>query len=411
MSAATGRVPGSSSYPHRSVAGRKGQAPHAFRSLHRFVTEFRFAIGRVEQWAGLDQNCGVDLTDERATWTARRRRAGAMWTRAWARAWEAAKWFGRRRALMSVLMGLAAIAAVTYLVVAHREDMGATLAALPLASLAALLGLQVGVFFLRAEVWRTCSNEANGRVPGTHAHAGSGANFLFNNVNHALGPAARVAFLRRHLGREAPPASQVIAADAPGGLLDALLSVVLLLVASFTLGLDLWIPIVAGIAVVLLVPAAYLLRAKLGRRKVARALDVLVRPQSLVKVVLFMAVVYAVQVFRTWLILDVVGLEPSLFAAALVFVGTGLLGFLPVGPSAGAGASLAIFGSAGVAAATTAGLALSLTAIAGALAYCVLAAVAVLVRRIVIAARVRRALAQARALRAARARPALQGAA
>jgi hypothetical protein len=88
-----------------------------------------------------------------------------------------------------------------------------------------------------------------------------------------------------------------------------------------------------------------------------------------VAVVLLILVAVFAQIARNWIMLRTVGVDASVFDATAVLIAMVLLSQLPIGPSVGAGAVVLILGSAGVAAAAAAGVLLTATGVAGALAY------------------------------------------
>jgi uncharacterized membrane protein YbhN (UPF0104 family) len=77
------------------------------------------------------------------------------------------------------------------------------------------------------------------------------------------------------------------------------------------------------------------------------------------------------QIFRNWLLLHAVGVDASFFDAIAVLIAVVTLGQLPVGPSVGAAAAALILGSDGVAAATAAGVLMTVTGTVGGLCFAV----------------------------------------
>ncbi len=75
------------------------------------------------------------------------------------------------------------------------------------------------------------------------------------------------------------------------------------------------------------------------------------------------------QIARNWLMLHAVGVEASVLDAIAVLIAMVTLSQLPVGPSVGAAAVVLILGANGVALAAAAGVLLTATGTAGALAF------------------------------------------
>jgi hypothetical protein len=75
------------------------------------------------------------------------------------------------------------------------------------------------------------------------------------------------------------------------------------------------------------------------------------------------------QIARNWLVLQALGVNASVFDAIAVLIAMVTLSQLPVGPSVGAAATVAILGPEGLATAAAAGVLLTATGTAGALCY------------------------------------------
>ena len=87
-------------------------------------------------------------------------------------------------------------------------------------------------------------------------------------------------------------------------------------------------------------------------------------------VALVLVAVFA-QIGRNWLMLHAVGVQASVFDATAVLIAMVLISQLPIGPSVGAAAVVVILGPNGVALAAAAGVLLTATGTAGAIAYAV----------------------------------------
>jgi hypothetical protein len=141
---------------------------------------------------------------------------------------------------------------------------------------------------------------------------------------------------------------------------------------SFTLvaplGLPWWTPLV-GFCAVLAVVAGL---ARLARRHPSgwwRGVAALSEPRARTRVAVFVVLAVCGQVARNWLMLYASGVHASVFDATAVLIAVAALGVLPIGPGVGTGAMVLILGSTGVAGVSAAGVLLTATGTAGALAY------------------------------------------
>jgi hypothetical protein len=87
------------------------------------------------------------------------------------------------------------------------------------------------------------------------------------------------------------------------------------------------------------------------------------------RIVVLVLVAVAAQIARNWLMLRAVGVPASVLDATAVLIAMVTLSQLPVGPSVGAASVVLILGTNGPAAAAAAGVLLTATGAAGALAY------------------------------------------
>ena len=160
----------------------------------------------------------------------------------------------------------------------------------------------------------------------------------------------------------------LIAAELPILAVEAMLAAL----ASFTLvgplGLPWWLPIV-GFAVVAAASAGLRHLAARKGRELWNGLAVLRSLNGGSRVIGLVLVAVFAQIFRTWLLLDAVGVDASLFDATAVLIALATVGQLPLGPSVGAAAAVLILGSRGVAAAAAAGVLMTVTGTVGGLCF------------------------------------------
>jgi len=142
--------------------------------------------------------------------------------------------------------------------------------------------------------------------------------------------------------------------------------------ASFTLvgplGLPWWMPLaIFGLALGGLFGLRSLSRPDRGGAWQGLAVMRQARPRKLI--VAFVLLVIGAQIARNWLLLEASGAHVSVFDATAVLIAVAALGVLPLGPSVGAGSAVLILGSDGVPAVAAAGVLMTATGAAGALAF------------------------------------------
>jgi len=147
---------------------------------------------------------------------------------------------------------------------------------------------------------------------------------------------------------------------------------VLAALTSFTLvgplGLPWWVPLVL-FAVALLLAAGLRRVAARWREGFWSGLAVLRSLRGRNRVLAFILVAVLAQIARNWLMLHAVGVHITLFDATAVLIAMVTLSQLPIGPSVGAAAVVLILGANGAALTAAAGVLLTATGTAGALAF------------------------------------------
>jgi hypothetical protein len=274
-----------------------------------------------------------------------------------------------RRSVVVSALGAVVVGVVLAVALAGQRD--ELLTALGAASALVLLtsaALQVVALVARSEAWYACVCAAGGTVPRRRLYWAASMGNLGSVVNTNLAAAARIAVLRRTAPRESPPVGTLIAAEVPIVAVEACLAVLTCFTLVGPLGLPWWSP-----------PAAFVVAAGLvgtlsacagGRRHgFWRGLAVLRSARGRIRLVLFVLVAVVAQIARNWLMLRAVGVDASVFDAVAVLITMVTLSQLPFGPSVGAAAVVVILGANGVAATTAAGVLLTVTGTAGALAY------------------------------------------
>lgn len=280
---------------------------------------------------------------------------------------------GRARLALSVAATVGATLAVVALVAGNAGDVGDALSLTTAQQVAALVLLHLLALVLRAESWGLCLEAAGAPVDRRRLHASSSLRFLADTtVPTYVGAWVRIAILRRLEGHRAPTIGQMVTADGTLLLVEAFITVGLLVACSMLAGLSWYWPLtfLALSAAALLAVAA--LRRRFAERAWVKAFDVLSHARHRVTLTLMLIVVLTLQPVRFWIALHAVGLDAGALESLLTFVWTSVINALPVGPGpASVGATVSVFGSEGVGAATASGLVLTATAFVAAGAYSV----------------------------------------
>lgn len=269
---------------------------------------------------------------------------------------------------------LAATAVLAYVLADRRDEFAAALKAAPIWILVVATILQLVALVARTEAWHVCVAAAGGGAVGRRRlYRAASVGYLGSQINSQLGTAARIAALRRSVPAACPRVPALIAAEVPIVTVEAALAAI----ASFTLvgplGLPWWLPVVFLAAAALVVGG---LRHAAGRWQEGfwSGLAVLRSLHGRNGVIALILVAVLAQIARNWLMLHALGVDASVFDATAVLIAMVTLSQLPVGPSVGAAAVVVILGGNGVALAAAAGVLLTATGTAGALAYAAWAA-------------------------------------
>lgn len=282
---------------------------------------------------------------------------------------------GAARWIAPLILTVVGAAALVYFLAPYHRDISGALNRASIGSLAVLTGLSLSGLVLRTEVWGVALAAANRRPSRAELHAANGGTFVVSLANHYVAPWVKMWLLRRMEGERAPGLLQLVTIDVASTILEALLAAALVIFATLRLSLAWWIPVLLiGGAVALLI-AAIFLRRRFSEHPAVQGLNVLMRSAYRWRFLTLLAVVFAVQIVRTWLSLHVVGLHLPLSDGVLVFVTTGVLGALPTGLTAApTTASLIVVGSRGIGAAAGSGVLVTVSLFAATLIYGVLAA-------------------------------------
>jgi hypothetical protein len=272
------------------------------------------------------------------------------------------------RVLTTVGGALVVVAVLAYVLADRREEFATALGTVPVGILLAATALQTLALVSRTEAWYVCVGAAGGTVARRCLYRAASLGYIGSQLNSQIGTAARIGALRRAAPEECPRVPALIAAEVPILTVEAVLAAA----ASFTLvgplGLPWWLPVVF-LAVAVALVAGLRRVADRWREGFWSGLAVLRSLHGRNGVVALILVAVGSQIARNWLMLHAVGVDASVFDATAVLIAMVTLSQLPVGPSVGAAAVVLILGANGVALAAAAGVLLTATGTAGALAY------------------------------------------
>jgi uncharacterized membrane protein YbhN (UPF0104 family) len=251
-----------------------------------------------------------------------------------------------------VVTSLAALAALVVLYFAHRNELDAALAKVPLGALALATALHLLTLVLRAEAWRTTVAAISGppvRRPLIHTAAAGG--FVGGALETHLALPMRVALLRRLAAREAPPMRKLLLSDFPLMALEGLCAALLLPVAETVMpGAPRWTALVAVFAGPLGVLGLRLLQERLAHRPLAAGLAILGFQGLRRSLACLALLIVSATLVRLWLLLWAAGLSHDPAHVAVAYVATSVLGLLPIGPASSVAGAVVAAGGASAAA-------------------------------------------------------------
>ncbi len=277
---------------------------------------------------------------------------------------------GRLRLVLGVAGPLAIVGLLIYLIGSHGDQIAKAARRASAAELAGVTLLALLALLARTESVVACLNAMGGRPQRRDIHAANSLTFLAALINHYVSSVVRAALLRRIDRERSPTIPQMIMVDTSTTLIEALVVGVLLVASASALRVDWWIPWLGLLACVAGVMIALGVRRRFVHHQLFRGLDVLVHSRQRTVVGTLMLIVIGAQVGRTLIVLQGVGLHPSLLQAVATFVAAGVLSSLFAGPGAGtAGGPLIVFGHSSLAASAAAGLELSITTLIAGMIY------------------------------------------
>jgi hypothetical protein len=263
---------------------------------------------------------------------------------------------GRR--LASAVVVVLGLAALGWLCISRGDEVEGALRSVPAWAFALMAGLHVVTLGARSEAWRLALAAVEDRVPPRRAvHAANAGAFVAGAVaSHGALP-VRVVLMRRLAPDRAPRPAQIAVADAPIFLLELCLTALLLVVVTPLAG--------ALLAATLLALLAG--RHACARLGMAQGLAVLGDARRRAGLLAWVSAITACGVARVAIALAACGVAAGPSEVGAAFGALGAFGLLPLGPSAPAGATVAVAGTGG--AALAAGLVLAATSIGAVLVY------------------------------------------
>jgi uncharacterized membrane protein YbhN (UPF0104 family) len=275
----------------------------------------------------------------------------------------------RRRRIAVTVVGAAVVGGLVIFALAGRWHEFATAAVgVPWWILSIAAALQLAALLARSEAWNLSVRAAGGTVGRRRLFRAAGVGYVGNIANGELGFAMRIAALRRAAPLQTPKPLTLAATEVPILLVEATMAALAAFTLVAPLDLPWWMPLgVFAAAVAALVGLRCVARHR--RRGAWRGLAVMRDARARNLVVAFVLVFIALQIARNWLLLEASGVNVSVFDATAVLIAVATLGVLPLGPSVGAGSAMLILGAEGAPAVAAAGVLMTATGAAGALAY------------------------------------------
>ena len=275
-----------------------------------------------------------------------------------------------KRILIGIAGPLALIGVVAYVIASHSGDLSKAAARADAGTLVLVTALGLVTLVARTEAVVLCLAAMGNRPHRREIHAANSITFVAMTVNHYVASPVRAALLKRTDRERAPTIPQMIMVDTSTTLIEAALVAIVIIASAGTLKLAWWAAAAIAAATIGAIAVLLALRARFSEHPALQGLAVLAHSRRRLLVASLMAVVIGCQIVRTFVVLHVAGLHPSLLQACATFVAAGVLSSLFAGPSAGAaGAPLLVFGHRSLGAAGAAGLILSITALVSAIVY------------------------------------------
>lgn len=292
----------------------------------------------------------------------------------------------KRRELITGIVGPVIAIAVLLIVLWSRfDDIAQAWKLISTRALAALVVFHLVALVLRAIAWGRCVGAAGAPVEARLLHSSSSLRFLADTIVPTyIGAWVRIWLVRRYDAPRAalpgatptPTIGQMFTADGLMLLVEAVLTVGLVILAVLTSSLEWWWIVAFGAFVLI---ALWIVRWVFRRyedREFAKTARVLNDSGERYRLAALLAVVLTLQPVRFYITFKALGLDPSMSDALLAFLLTTVFNALPIGPGPSSiAASATLFGGADIDRAALAGIVLLGTAIVAALIYSIYGAI------------------------------------
>jgi hypothetical protein len=285
----------------------------------------------------------------------------------------------RSQILQGIFGPLIAIAVVIALLWPHFDEIGEAWELISVKALVSLVVLHLIALLLRAEAWGRCVEAAGAPIERTLLHSSSSLRFLADTVVPTyIGAWVRIGLVKRYDAPRAsqpdatptPTIGQMFTADGLMLLVEAVLTIGLVIAAVMTSSLQWWWVFVLGAGVGILVLIVRWVFIRFKDREFAQTARVLQLSGERYRLAALLAVVLTLQPIRFYIAFKALGLDPSMSDALLAFLLTTVFNALPIGPGPSSiAASTALFSGSASGVTAAAGLVLLASAIVAAAIY------------------------------------------
>jgi hypothetical protein len=252
----------------------------------------------------------------------------------------------------------------------RREEIADSLGDFPLWAAALGVGAQVAWLVCRGEAWRLSVSAAQrGPAPRPPSYSANALAFLAGVVQQAATVPVRAIVLRRLAPDRSPPLEQVLVADAPVLALEGAIMGLLLVAAAIVADLPAWAPAAALGGALAALGVMFAARQHFHERGLTAGLRVLADPKRGLPMAALALAMSGLALTRSWAVLAGLGLPDGFASTVLFLAALGVLGALPIGPTASPAAALAVFGAIDPALAATAGIAMAATTLGAVTVY------------------------------------------
>lgn len=285
----------------------------------------------------------------------------------------------RSEIVRGVLGPLIAVCVLVALLWPHFDEIREAWKLISIKAAAALVVLHLIALLLRAEAWGRCIDAAGAPIEKSLLHSSSSLRFLADTVVPTyIGAWVRIWLVKRYDAPRAakpdatptPTIGQMFTADGLMLLVEAVITIGLIIAAVLTSSLQWWWVFVFSAAVGLLLLIVRWIFIRYKDREFAQTARVLQHSGQRYKLAALLTIVLTLQPIRYYIAFKALGLDPTMSDALLAFLLTTVFNALPIGPGPSSiAASAALFADDAVAVTASAGLVLLATAIVAAAVY------------------------------------------